>query len=132
MTRQIAVGIGYGINYTPNHGKVVLHASANMMLVCYSVNHISYYLPDSLRADLPSGEPMYTLQPVIPVHVTGNVRAGVSWAWKAQLTFGVRLGAGKDRIERALGKTEIPKDDMVLPQKAKLPRWLTDYFWSPK
>ena len=101
------------------------------------------------------------------MHVTGNVRAGVSWeinrwihlsawatgdhirfhsvatargntlnlsswSWKAQLTFGVRVGAGKDKLERALGKTEIPKDDMVLPQKAQLPRWLTDYFWSPK
>ena len=34
-TRQVAVGIGYGINYTPNHGKVLLHASASAMLVCY-------------------------------------------------------------------------------------------------
>jgi len=77
-TRQVAVGIGYGINYTPNHGKVLLHLSAAAMMVCYSVNHISYYVPDSLRATLP-GEPMYVLRSAQPVHVTGNVRAAVSW-----------------------------------------------------
>ena len=77
-TRQVAVGIGYGINYTPNHGKVLLHLSAAAMLVCYSVNHISYYVPDSAKVNLP-GEPMYVLHPAQPVHVTGNVRAAVSW-----------------------------------------------------
>ena len=78
-TRQIAVGVGYGINYTPNKGKVVLHASAACMLVCYSVNHIMYYVPDSLQMELPSSEPMFVLHPAVPVHVTGNVRAAVSW-----------------------------------------------------
>ena len=76
ITRQVAVGIGYGINYTPNHGKVVLHAAANMQLVCYSVNHVSYYLPDSVF--LP-GEPQYVIRPSEPVHVTGNMRVAVSW-----------------------------------------------------
>lgn len=162
-TRQVAVGIGYGINYTPNHGKVLLHASAAAMLVCYSVNHIGYYLPDSIIAELP-GEPMYVLHPAAPVHVTGNVRAAVSWEinrwvhlsawatgdnirfrsektannnelflsdwnWKVQLTVGVRLGAGKDRVQRALGD---PKPHTSHPQHDHLPHWLTDFFWSPK
>ncbi|MBQ6748574.1 MAG: DUF4421 family protein [Paludibacteraceae bacterium] len=77
-TRQIAVGIGYGINYTPNHGKVVLHASAAAMLVTYTVNLVSFYLPDSIAEGLPD-EPMYNLRPSFPVHVTGNVRAAASW-----------------------------------------------------
>jgi hypothetical protein len=166
-TRQIAVGVGYGINYTPNKGKVVLHASAACMLVCYSVNHIMYYLPDSLRDDLPSGEPMFVLHPAIPVHVTGNVRAAVSWeinkwvhlsawatgdhlrfhsapaaagntislanwSWKAQLNIGVRFGAGQNRLERALGKPVLPQEMPTEIKKSKLPRWLTDFFWSPK
>ena len=76
ITRQVAVGIGYGINYTPNHGKVLLHAAANMQLVCYSINHISLFLPDSIR--LPA-EPQYMLSSSKPVHVTGNMRAAVSW-----------------------------------------------------
>jgi hypothetical protein len=77
-TRQIAVGIGYGINYTPNKGKVVLHASAAAMLVAYTVNLVSYYLPDSILKDLPD-QPMYNLNPSFPVHVTGNMRAAISW-----------------------------------------------------
>lgn len=78
-TRQVAVGIGYGINYTPNHGKVLLHASAAAMLVVYSVNSTSYYMHDSLLAMMPEGEPMFAMNPSTPVHVTGNVRAAVSW-----------------------------------------------------
>ena len=181
-TRQVAIGLGYGINYTPNKGKFLLHASAAAMLVTYSINSISYYLPDSVLADLPSGEPMYKLQSASPVHVTGNVRTAISWEinewvhlsawavgehirfrsvatangntlalsnwnWKVQVTMGVRLGAGKDRVQRALEQaarvdkitkeavettpekqvTETPK-----PKKSRLPQWLTDYFWSPK
>ena len=166
-TRQIALGLGYGINYTPNKGKVVLHASAALMLVCYTVNHIMYDVPDSLIAHLPSGEPMFVLHPSSPVHVTGNVRAAVSWeihrwihmsawatadhirfqsaatangntlslanwSWKAQLCFGVRVGAGRDRLERALGKPVEKDDDLATLKKSKLPLWLTDFFWSPK
>jgi len=76
ITRQVAVGLGYGINYTPNHGKVVLHAAANMQVVCYSINHISYAL--SANSTI-KGDPQYVLRPSVPVHVTGNMRAAVSW-----------------------------------------------------
>lgn len=76
VTRQVAVGIGYGINYTPNQGKVLLHAAANMQVVCYSINHVSYTPPDEVS--LP-GEPQYLMHPASPVHVTGNMRAAVSW-----------------------------------------------------
>ena len=79
MTRQIAIGIGYGINYTPNKGKVLLHASATALLVPYSVNHISYHLSAELASQLPDGQPMYRLQSAYPVHVTGTVRAAISW-----------------------------------------------------
>ena len=173
-TRQIAAGIGYGINYTPNHGKVVLHASAAAMLVTYTVNLISYHIPDSVAADLP-GEPMYNLQPMDPVHITGNMRAAISWEinkwvhlsawaaadnirfqskptahenvlalenwnWKVQLTVGVRFGAGRDRVQRALyGEKPNPdpslkgrEDDTSSPKKSRVPKWITDFFWSPK
>lgn len=77
-TQQIAVGLGYGINYTPNKGKVILHAAANMQLVCYSINHISVALSDSLISILP-GEAMFNVHPKLPVHVTGSLRAACSW-----------------------------------------------------
>jgi hypothetical protein len=78
VTQQIAVGLGYGINYTPNKGKVILHAAANLQLVCYSINQISIAFDDSLKAYLP-GEAMFDIKPQYPVHVTGNLRAAVSW-----------------------------------------------------
>lgn len=174
-TRQIAVGIGYGINYTPNHGKVVLHLSAAAMLVAYSVNHVSYYFPDSIANELPSGEPMFNLHSMYPVHVTGNMRAAVSWEinkwvhlsawatadnirfrskptahenvlalsnwnWKVQLVVGVRFGAGRDRVQKALyGEKPNPdnilkgrEDDTSSSKKSRVPKWITDFFWSPK
>lgn len=77
-TRQIAVGIGYGINYTPNKGKVLLHASAAFLVVPYTINLISYQVPDDVGKNLP-GTPMYNINASAPVHVTGTVRAAVSW-----------------------------------------------------
>ena len=181
-TRQIAIGIGYGINYTPNKGKVVLHASAAAMLVTYSVNLISYYFPDTIASELPSN-PMFNLEPAIPVHVTGNVRAAVSWEinkwvhlnawatgehirfrskptvqenvmslknwnWKVQASVGVRFGAGKDRLQRALEAPQPPEGGEVRGlevrglepkgleakevKKSRIPKWITGYFWSPK
>ena len=172
-TRQIAVGIGYGINYTPNKGKVVLHASAAAMLVTYTVNLASFYLPDSIAEGLPD-DPMYNLNPSFPVHVTGNMRAAVSWEinkwvhlnawataenirfrsgwtandnyiklsnwnWKVQAAVGVRFGAGKDRLQRALEDKPLPppspqgrEDDTSSSKKSRVPKWITDFFWSPK
>lgn len=168
-TRQIAIGIGYGINYTPNKGKVVLHASAAAMLVTYSVNLVSYYFPDSIARELPSN-PMFNLEPSFPVHVTGNVRAAVSWEinkwvhlnawatgehirfrskptvnenvmslknwnWKVQVSVGVRFGAGKDRLQRALESSqpsEVSLQTSEVPKKSRVPEWITGYFWSPK
>ena len=175
-TRQIAIGIGYGINYTPNKGKVVLHASAAAMLVTYTINLASYYMPDSIVTEFPS-QAMFNMEPSFPVHVTGNMRAAVSWEinkwvhlsawatadhirfkskwtqndnyitlknwnWKVQASVGVRFGAGKDRLQRALAESSQPSDvsrqpsdvshQAEVPKKSRLPRWLTDFFWSPK
>ena len=143
------------------------------MLVTYTVNLISFHIPDSIAADLP-GEPMYNLQPMDPVHVTGNMRAAISWEinkwvhlsawatadnirfkskptarenvlaldnwnWKVQLTVGVRFGAGRDRVQRALYGNDASKlaNDAASqpndgPKKSRVPKWITDFFWSPK
>ena len=48
---------------------------------------------------------------------------------KVHLNIGVRLGAGRKRVHEAL------KDDPILPpvvqRTNKLPKWITDYFYSP-
>lgn len=166
-TRQMAVGLGYGINYTPNKGKVLLHASAAMMIVAYSIDEISYYLPDTVSTGLP-GDPFFSIHPSFPVHVTGNMRAAVSWEinkwvhlsawatgeymqftskqtaqnnslhlsnwdWKVQVSVGVRLGAGKDRVQRALdaGNAHYDFGDQP-PRQERLPKWIYEYFYSPR
>ena len=161
-TQQVAVGLGYGINYTPNKGKVILHAAANMQLVCYSINHISVALSDSLISVLP-GEAMFSIHPKLPVHVTGNLRAACSWEinrwvhlalwaqgnnirfqsrkdeittiniqdwnWQVHLNIGVRFGAGKKRVHEAL--IDEPLATLRPIRTSKLPKWITDYFYSP-
>ena len=167
-TQQIAVGLGYGINYTPNQGKFLLHASAWAQLVCYSIDKVGFVLPDSIAKTLP-GEPMYNLHPEKPVYVTGNMRVGMSWEinkwvhislwanaqnlrfksttgdaaylslnnwnWHTHLSIGVRLGAGKDRVQKALEGYELPErynNAYVAPLPTKTPKWITDFFFCPK
>ena len=161
ITRQVAIGIGYGINYTPNHGKVILHASANMQVVCYSINHIAYASASGVSV---YGEPQYVLRPASPVHVAGSMRAAVSWEinrwvhlsawaqannlsfasksgdlttfsinnwhWQAHLNIGVRFGAGKKRVREVLGEPEQALPVTKPEKKSKMPKWVTDYFFS--
>ena len=163
VTHQIAVGLGYGINYTPNKGKVVLHLAANLQLVCYSINQLSFAMNDSLSQQL-RAEPLFNITPKYPVHVTGNIRAAVSWEinrwvhlscwakasnirfrshqgeladirmrnwnWQVHLNIGVRFGAGKKRVREALPDEPLPAPQPARP--SKLPKWLTDYFYSPR
>lgn len=163
ISHQIAVGVGYGINYTPNKGKVVLHLAANAQLVCYSINQLSFALTDA-QSRLLRAEPLFNIKPKYPVHVTGNIRAAISWEinrwvhlsawgrvsnirftshpgeladihlrhwnWQAHINIGVRLGAGKKRVREALIDDPLPP---VRPDRpSKLPRWLTDFFYSPR
>lgn len=136
VTHQVAVGLGYGINYTPNHGKVLIHASATAQAVFYSVNYVSYEPPDSLKG---FAYPSYEIRPTSPIHFTGTMRLAVSWEinkwvhlnarvqgdnirfkanansgmvsmsnwnWQTSLAVGVRLGVGQERKRSALGLIE--------------------------
>ena len=76
-THQASVGLGYGINYTPNQGKVLLHLSATAKLVFYSINQIYYTPKDSTARSY--AMPCYNIMPTRPVHVSGSMRAAVSW-----------------------------------------------------
>lgn len=77
ITHQASLGVGYGINYTPNKGKVLLHLSAMAKVVFYSINQIYYITRDSTSRSF--AEPCYNITPSRPVHVSGSMRAAVSW-----------------------------------------------------
>ena len=82
-THQVGVGLGYGINYTPNKGKVLLHASAMAQLICFSHNLVSQYeeFPITVggKDTTTIQYALYRVQSRYPVHVTGTMRAAVSW-----------------------------------------------------
>lgn len=132
VTHQVAVGLGYGINYTPNNGKFLLHFAAYAQAVFYSINYVSYV--DTLHHSN-KVFPSYTIKPSSPVHITGNMRAAVSWEinkwvhlnaraqvdnirfnaktdngkvdlsnwnWQVYLTIAARIGVGEKRRNKIL------------------------------
>lgn len=171
-THQVGIGLGYGINYTPNNGKVLLHASAIAQLICFSHNLITQY--DTIHANIGGGDSLiqidrlYRISSRYPVHVTGTMRAAVSWEinkwvhlsawaqannirfmastmnadvnlsnwnWQVNLIIGVRLGAGYERRKYVLDSVDgdsRPEDRPIRQPRTKLPKWLTDFFYSPR
>ena len=54
-----------------------------------------------------------------------------TWHWQAHINVGVRFGAGKKRVREVLGEPEQELAPAVPEKPSKLPRWITDYFFSP-
>lgn len=165
-THQASLGLGYGINYTPNHGKVLLHLSATAKLVCYSINQIYYTTKDTAINGY--ARPCYNIYPEHPVHVSGSMRAAVAWEinkyvhmslwgqadnvrfeagkdeataqfsnwnWHAYLNVAFRFGVGKKRVRQIVQEADAyiaPSVDSPEKHTTKLPRWVTDYFFSSR
>ena len=148
VTHQVAVGLGYGINYTPNNGKVLIHFSAYAQAVFYSINYVSYV--DTLYHSH-MAYPSYTIKPKTPVHFTGNMRAAVSWEinkwvhlnaraqvdnirfdaqtekgkaflsnwnWQVYLTIAARIGVGEKKRHKII---EEGNDGNFIPFEHKAP-----------
>ncbi len=146
--------------YALNAAHYSHNAAANMQVVCYSVNHVSYMPPTGVY--LP-GEPQYVLRPTSPVHVAGNVRAAVSWeinqwvhlsAWAQannlsftsktgdMSTLGIsnwhwkaHLNVGVRFGSSKQRRRQVPgePEPTAVPAETKqsnLPQWVTDYFFS--
>ena len=135
VTRQAAVGLGYGINYTPNQGKFLIHADAVAKIVFYSINQVTFTGLESISN---FATPTFNIQPERPVHVSGTMRFALSWEfnewvhlstwaiadnvrfsaadedmavnfsnwhWSARVNLGVRFGAGMSRTRQVLQPT---------------------------
>lgn len=135
VTHQASVGLGYGINYTPNQGKFLLHADAVAKLAFYSINQVSFRGMDSI-SDFAT--PAFEIRSKTPFHFSGSLRAALSWEinkwvhlsawamaenvrfsaaseeadvhfsnwhWSAHINFGVRFGAGMHRTREVLRPT---------------------------
>lgn len=87
---QAALGLGYGYNYTPNQGRLLMHLSAAPLLVLYNKNFITadYAIP------LPDGTAYHTdiSKEVKSEHryfLTGVARASVFYTLSPRVHFGV-------------------------------------------
>lgn len=59
----------------------------------------------------------------------------VNWNWQAHLAIGVRIGAGKKRVDKTLEGYSLPErynNAYVAPMPSKIPQWITDFFFSPR
>ena len=105
---QAAVGIGYGYNYTPNHGKILLHISGGPMLAFLN----KMVITGDSRLFLPN--PNYNLifsqkiNPEYPVYVTGQAK--VAFVWNITDLFYFSLSAQGSNT-RFLSKDNVFKTD---------------------
>jgi len=78
---QVAIGLGYGYNFTPNRGKVLIHLSAVPQLVFFN----RMLTTGDSRLFLDEDQFGFNLifsrkvKPSSPVYVTGTVRTAVVW-----------------------------------------------------
>ena len=72
---QIAIGAGYGYNYTPNKGKFLLHVSATPMLAVLNRMIITgddrMFMPDEAGYNLILSR---KIKPEFPVYITGQAK----------------------------------------------------------
>lgn len=150
-THQVGVGLGYGINYTPNQGKVLIHLSGLAQLICFTHNLITEEIDSTGILGL------YRIDSRYKVHMTGTMRAAVSWEinkwvhmnvwaqannirfqayasettislsdwnWQVNLAVGVRFGAGKKRADHILDLEEayLNLENPPLPETEEEPK----------
>ena len=75
---QIAIGAGYGYNYTPNKGKFLLHVSATPMLAILNRMIITgddrMFMPDEAGYNLILSR---KIKPEFPVYITGQAKVAL-------------------------------------------------------
>lgn len=75
---QIAIGAGYGYNYTPNKGKFLLHVSATPMLAVLNRMIITgddrMFMPDEAGYNLILSR---KIKPEFPVYITGQAKVAL-------------------------------------------------------
>ena len=77
---QIAIGAGYGYNYTPNKGKFLLHVSATPMLAVLNRMIITgddrMFMPDEAGYNLILSR---KIKPEFPVYITGQAKVALAY-----------------------------------------------------
>ncbi|MDY6242056.1 MAG: DUF4421 family protein [Prevotella sp.] len=111
---QVALGLGYGYNYTPNRGRLLIHASAAPLLVFYNKN----FLTASTGIPLPDGTVYQTdiskeIETKHRYFLTGVARASVYYNISPHVHIGANALLNDVRFESASG-LEMRMDDWIV------------------
>lgn len=111
---QAAVGLGYGYNYTPNRGCLLIHASAAPLIVFYNKN----FLTADAAIPLPDGSTYNTeiSKEVSTKHhyfLTGVARASVFYTFNPHFYIGSNALINDIRFDSASG-VEMRMDDWIV------------------
>jgi len=113
---QLAIGVGYGYNYTPNNGKVLLHLSVTPMLSVF--NHT--LMTGDSRMFWHNDDEDYNLvfsrklKGRYPVFFTGMVRAAVVWNINDRLVLALTGVCNNIRFRMRDKMFDIDREDIDL------------------
>lgn len=113
---QIALGVGYGYNYTPNQGKLLLHISAIPMLTVFN----QMIMTGDSRMFWHNEEYDYNLvfsrklKPRYPVFFTGMARAAIVWNINDRFVLACNAVCHNIRFRMRDKMFEIDREDLDL------------------
>ena len=111
---QAAVGLGYGYNYTPNQGRLLMHISAAPLLVFFNKNFITAAvdvpLSDGSRFQTDISKEVKTKHKYF---LTGVARASVHYNLSKQVYVGAAALVNDIHFSSASG-VEIQMDDWIV------------------
>ena len=129
---QIALGVGYGYNYTPNKGKVLLHISVIPMVSVFN----QLLLTGDSRMFWHNEEENYNLvftrkvSPRYPFFLTGMARAAVVWNINDRFVLALSGICHNIRYRMQDKMFEIDRDDLTLDYNVDINAHLMTWDWK--
>lgn len=129
---QIAVGVGYGYNYTPNNGKVLLHLTFIPMLTVFNQMLMTgdsrmFWHNDEYNFNLVFSR---KLKPRYPVFFTGMARAAFVWNINDRLVLALSGVCHNIRFRMRDKMFEIDREDLELEYNATINTNLMTWDWK--
>lgn len=133
---QIAIGAGYGYNYTPNHGKVLLHISATPMLAIFNRMIItgddSMFMPEDAGYNLIFSR---KIKPRFPVYITGQAKAAIVYNINSRFVLNFNAVVNNIRFRAkdkmiATGEQTTITDNPVINMRLMTWDWNANLFFA--
>lgn len=129
---QLAIGVGYGYNYTPNKGKFLLHLSATPVLTVF--NHM--LMTGDSRMFWHNDKDDYNLvfsrklKGRFPVFFTGNAKIALVWNINDRFVLAATCVANNIRFRARDKMFEIDRDDLDLDYNTVIDSYIMTWDWK--